>query len=399
MFKRVLLPLLCLLILTLAAPAATAQRGTCALLAPGAGDVFYTLFPSSNLLIGTFQYYTDPDCQDPTGPVHQLTNGWALATSPEEAWSICQAHHGDTLDRVSDYWSSRPGTNVWSCIERESGGSRTLRALLGIVSDADTSEVALSACQGRFSKVNEVQPFSQGGPGTWMCFYVYQERFGSSGSRSSAGGSSSRTCGLGIRLPLTGLRLDAFDGMSSGIQFNRIEHCGVGDPAVIDMGFLDAVDIWSNIGSGYSVCFPQPGRIVFLDAATSPRTLIFPDYNHDDGWTCASLNIAGTMVLVEAADGTGAETSTAPIRRPGTDDSVDDAIVLENCLVTPRLNLRLRAAPWAKILDVIPRDTEVPAMARTMSWFHVTYDEINGWSAAWLADSDGDCDWTGGLSS
>ena len=179
-------------------------------------------------------------------------------------------------------------------------------------------------------------------------------------------------------------------------SFNRLDNCGVGDPAVIEMGFLDAVDIWSDVGSGYSVCFPQSGRIVFLDAATAPRSLIFPDYNHD-GWTCASMGIAGTMVLVDPPAGTVAQRSTAaPARRPGTDDSVDDAIELENCLVTPRFNLRLRAAPWDTILDVIPRDTEVPAMARTQSWFNVTYlTRQDGWSAAWLVDRHGDCDWTG----
>ena len=52
-----------------------------------------------------------------------------------------------------------------------------------------------------------------------------------------------------------------------------------------------------------------------------------------------------------------------------------------------------RAAPWGKILDVIPRDMTVVAKARTKSWFNVTYEETDGWSAAWLADSDGDCDW------
>ena len=205
-------------------------------------------------------------------------------------------------------------------------------------------------------------------------------------------------CPIGIDLLLDGLRLDAFDGMNSGIQFRRLGNCGVGDPNVIAMGFLDAVDIWSNVGSGYSVCFPQEGRIVFLDAATSPRSLVFPDYHFDDGWTCASLDRAGTMVLVKSSDtasSAAATTTSATVaRRPGTDDSVDDAIALEDCLVTPRVNLRLREAPWGQILDVVPRDTAVEAHARTQSWFNVTYLEQEGWMAAWLADSEGDCDWT-----
>lgn len=43
---------------------------------------------------------------------------------------------------------------------------------------------------------------------------------------------------------------------------------------------------------------------------------------------------------------------------------------------------------------VIPRETEAPANARTQSWFNATYLEAKGWSAAWLADSDGGCEWT-----
>ena len=194
--------------------------------------------------------------------------------------------------------------------------------------------------------------------------------------------SSSRVCGIGIDLPLTGLRLHAFDGMGSGIQFRRLDNCGVGDQTVIDMGFLDAVDIWGNIGRGYSVCFPRIGRIVFLDAATSPRTLMDVENVIDNGYTCAAMNRAGTMVLVNAPAGTVAQTSTSTTqttRRPGTDDSINDAIDLEDCAVTTLVNLRMRAGPWGKIVDVIPADSDVPAKARTKSWFNVTYLEQEGW--------------------
>ena len=179
--------------------------------------------------------------------------------------------------------------------------------------------------------------------------------------------------------------------MNSGIQFRRLDNCGIGDPAVFEMGFLDAVDIWSNVGSGYSVCFPRKGRIVFLDAAASPRTLAYPSFHHEESWTCSTMSIAGTMVLVEAADAPA--TQVQPTRRPGTDDSIDDAIDLESCSITTLVNLRLRDAPWGKIADVIPADSEVPALARTRSWFKVTFEETEGWSAAWLTKTDGECNW------
>lgn len=81
--------------------------------------------------------------------------------------------------------------------------------------------------------------------------------------------------------------------------------------------------------------------------------------------------------------------------RPGAGDGIASALDLENCQVTARSDLRLPDAPWGDILQVIPGGTEVPANARTQSWFNVTYLEQDGWSAAWLADADGDCDWTG----
>lgn len=210
-------------------------------------------------------------------------------------------------------------------------------------------------------------------------------------------------CGFDINLPLTGLRLHAFDGMNSGIQFRRIDNCGVGDQTVIDMGFLDAVDVWSNVGSGFSVCFPQPGHIVFLDAATSPRALTEVENVIDDGYACAAMDRAGAMVLVSASAGAAAQPSTAAAkatysRRPGTDDSIRDAVALEGCAATPTVNLRLRAAPWGKILDVVPSGAVVTVHARTKSWYFVADPGNQGWIAAWLARSNGDCPWIGGLS-
>ena len=110
--------------------------------------------------------------------------------------------------------------------------------------------------------------------------------------------------------------------------------------------------------------------------------------------------------FVTLMDGTAPERSPAqplppdPRRddradRPGAGDSVATALDLENCQVTARADLRLRDAPWGEILGVIPGGTEAPANARTPSWFSVTYQGQQGWSAAWLADGEGDCDWTG----
>ena len=199
-------------------------------------------------------------------------------------------------------------------------------------------------------------------------------------------------------LTLHGLRIHAFDGMDSGIQFRRLGAYGIGIQSVLDMGFLDAVDAWSHIGSGYEVCFPQVGRIVFLDAATSPRSVHDVENRHDDeGYTCALLYRAGTLVLVESTESQPATEESTPteadIIKPGTNDSIDTAIELEDCTVTPLVNLRLRRRPWDSIRLVVPRDTLLSANARTEHWFKVTYDGVTGWLAAWHILSEGDCDW------
>ncbi len=106
--------------------------------------------------------------------------------------------------------------------------------------------------------------------------------------------------------------------------------------------------------------------------------------------------------FVTLMDGTAPERSSAqplapdPRRddradRPGAGDSVATALDLENCQVSPRVDLRLRDAPWGEALGTIPSGTEVAATARTESWFKVTHLEQDGWSAAWLVDSEGDC--------
>ena len=298
-------------------------------------DLYFS-FPESNVLTEATHSWIDPDCtiEDPTnimGP-WGINDGLVLADDADTASKLCESINKNPIDEVKLYaWAS----NIFTCVAGE-----------------------------------------------------LVQRSGS-GSGSGGSGYSKEP----PQLPWTGHRLHAFDGMGSGIQFRRLSNYGVGDQSVIDMGFLDAVDIWSNIGSGYEVCFPQPGRIVFLDAATSPRSLVFPDYRFDDSLdlTCASMDRAGTMVLVNAPASAEAQPSTTA-KQPGTDDPISSAIPLDNCKVRPGYNLRLRAAPWGRVLDVVLRGTEVAAKARTKSWFNVIYLDKEGWIAAWLTASEGDCD-------
>ena len=343
-------------------------------------EKFYIDVPANTFVEGVHPIYTDPDCQTEFG--HESITDTAIANSAEEAMAICEANMGEPVASVR---LATDGTNTYYCeVGQRKGSSQERREELFTMSQVPDEQSALARCMSHDPKANRVEP-----TGTianhWVCLYVW--RVGGSGSSGS-----------GSRLPvrpertLDGLQLDAADGMNSGIQFKRLDNYGVGDPKVFEMGFLDAVDIWSHIGGGYEVCFPQAGRIVFLDAATSPRTLLHIDYFHRDGFTCATMDRAGTMALVKAPAQTESQSSMPTQRR--YNDPVSSAIALEACSVTPRFNLRLRAAPWDRILDTVPAGEGVAAKARTQSWFRVSYGGQEGWLAAWLANSADGCGWT-----
>ena len=182
----------------------------------------YLDFPSSSFVKGTRAFYSDSACTVATGDTISAGSGWVYADAEDEAESVCQ-------EKVS---STSTATRLWDLYPEYATANQKL----------------------------------------WKCS-------GGSGGRSSGGnGKKGKYLAKKVYIPPTGvtlnqtdLKLTAVDGLNSGIQFQRVDAAGVGIPSVIELGFLDAVDVWSNIGKGYEVCFPQIGRIVFLDAATSPR--------------------------------------------------------------------------------------------------------------------------------
>lgn len=362
MSQKLLLPMIALFLFALPIP--TAQAAGCIFhdnydIGRGSDVPGYVRFPSSNFVKGGRTAYSDSSCQTPAGFTIHFNNGAAHAGSRSSAMRICQSNNRYV---VTNAWEFR-STGIYTCTVGDepykgSGGK----------GGADYQDEG---------------PERPPAPGNLMVHHL---------PVSSGGSGSIGVTSLSARSQRL-VSVHSFQGMISGIQFRRLTNWGVGDPTVIEMGYLDAVDIWSNIGSGYEICFPETGRIVFLDAATSPRTLTFPEFGHHDGWTCATLDRAGTMVLVKAPASVVARTTT-PTRRPGTNDSIDSAIALEHCSVTTRVYLRLRKTPWGSILDVIPSGTELQVRSRTKSWVKVTYEETTGWSAAWLTTTEGDCDWT-----
>ena len=85
-------------------------------------------------------------------------------------------------------------------------------------------------------------------------------------------------------------------------------------------------------------CLQGSGVFLYLDATVSPRAVIELPVFARDGYTCASIPNAGTVVLV---DGIASEISPAPAVTGPT-------LALSGCMVTTRniLNLRMTRGPY-----------------------------------------------------
>ena len=344
--QAVLMAALFLLLLALA-PSAQAQ-GSCAVFSSNA---FFRL-PSSGFIRGTQPFYPTRECAPPSrGSISFGKYGSATDRDRQAAIASCNRHNGSsnmTVGRFGGFWSCRLASN----------------------SDSGSS--------------------------------------GGGGSGSGSGSRNSRRRIAPQQLPLASVRVSAELGMNSGIQFQRFTHYAVGIQSVADMGILDVVDVWGNANQNYEVCFPLSGEIVFLDAATSPRTVVSISWFVRDAYTCGAMDQAGTMVLVEGSTKSASNAALAQSFIDSTTDPVSSAIDLENCTVTPSHSLNLRAEPWGEKLDIVPKASTLTATARTQSWFKVSYTnaeaeesegedtqaaESEGWIAAWLSEVDGDCDW------
>ena len=96
------------------------------------------------------------------------------------------------------------------------------------------------------------------------------------------------------------IRIRATNGLGSGVQCQRLDGGGLGVQSLIDAGFIDAVDVWGYVEQGVEVCFPQAGRIIFLDARTIPRAMTPLESYRVDGMTCVWIESPGSLALMPA---------------------------------------------------------------------------------------------------
>ena len=96
----------------------------------------------------------------------------------------------------------------------------------------------------------------------------------------------------------TGATFGATFGLDSGVHFRQLDGAGIGIQSIIDAGYLEAFDVWGYVEQGVEVCFPQIGRVIFLDANTSPRAIVPLESTVVNGKTCVSINSPGSLVLL-----------------------------------------------------------------------------------------------------
>ena len=96
----------------------------------------------------------------------------------------------------------------------------------------------------------------------------------------------------------TGMTFEATYGLDSGVHFRQLDGAGIGIQSIIDAGYLAALDVYGYVEQGVEVCFPQIGRVIFLDARTIPRAITTLPATVRDGMTCVYLNSPGSLVLL-----------------------------------------------------------------------------------------------------
>ncbi len=96
----------------------------------------------------------------------------------------------------------------------------------------------------------------------------------------------------------TGMTFEATYGLESGVHFRQLDGGGIGVQSIIDAGPLAALDVYGYVEQGVEICFPQIGRVIFLDARTMPRAITTLPATVKNGMTCVYLDSPGSLVLL-----------------------------------------------------------------------------------------------------
>lgn len=184
----------------------------------------------------------------------------------------------------------------------------------------------------------------------------------------------------------------------------------IGSQAAINLGISQAVDVYAILFSGatttsfnnpFKICLLGTGYVYFLDANQSPRQLVQVTADSDGTYTCASLNSAGIVMLVNSS---GAPTPAPVITTtgtPGTPVAETTASVgtpaaigaVGNCSLTINKIVRLRAEPntTSKILTRLAYNTTWKVTGRVVGWYQIIWTDMQGWVSDSFVRATGEC--------
>ncbi len=191
---------------------------------------------------------------------------------------------------------------------------------------------------------------------------------------------------------LTGAVVTASQGLESGVQCRDVTAAGVGNQTVYDAGFIAAVDIWGDLGPGVEICFPQIGALMFLDAAAAPRVASSLASYGVGGSTCASVNRAGMVVLVQGQPMTPAQPAVVSEPAPEAEVVVSEPMV-DGCPIRTTGHINFRAAPSleAEKLGVVLRGSTVGSISRIWGWYQINFQGRTGWIGGKYVANIGNC--------
>jgi CSLREA domain-containing protein len=165
----------------------------------------------------------------------------------------------------------------------------------------------------------------------------------------------------------------------------------IGVQAVIDMGVVQAVDLFGLLPDGspivpfispMRVCLRGHGDAIFLSAAGAGRTAQFLPILADSptNYACALIPVSGTVVLVR-------QTGNSPVMNPVGNSLTD-------CALTTTNPVNLRSEPQVNgtnVLAVIPYAIRLQALERLPGWYKVIYGTQQGYVNDRFVTAVGSC--------
>lgn len=202
----------------------------------------------------------------------------------------------------------------------------------------------------------------------------------------------------------SGIKISSTSDLGTNTQCQRIGAAGIGVASVIEGGIVDAVDVWGTV-QRVQICFShQQGSFLFLDAATSPRTLSQLEAYLSMGMICTDIDRPGSVVLVPSAEPVAEMTSTEvvlpevtqvagiQVEEPQAEVAAIEGRTLHGCWIWTNYVLRLRSAPVdGAILTLVPYDVALSPTRYHDGWFQVEWFGSSGWVAGDLVRTAGNC--------